>query len=333
MRKHVCRKGRTYRKEVTFTKSIYENNGEKDCFSSQATAARLAELASKHRFIRCETVGRSLCGSNIRALFIGCGKKKLLYAGAHHGSEYITSALLCDFAEEFASAADMGGRRFGVDCRDILERRTLIILPMVNPDGVDIALMGADKSTPLGAKLCSLNKNSSDFTHWQANARGVDPNHNYNYRFAEYKQLEKQLGILPGPSKYSGEYPESEPETLAVARLVSRLCTPCSPERRLCALLSFHTQGEVIFSHDTKECSAGAAFLSRASGYRDEKTDSGAAGLTGAYGGLADWACRELALPAYTVECGKGKNPLPQSDRGYIYARIREMLFLSAVYF
>ena len=323
----------TYREEVTFTENISEKEERKEGYASQKLAERLGRLAEAHRFVRCQTVGRSLCGRNIRALFIGCGEKRLLYTGAHHGSEYITSALLCDFAEEFASAADMGGRRFGVDCRDVLERRTLVILPMVNPDGVDIALMGADKNTPLGAKLWSLNKNSGDFSHWQANARGVDPNHNYNYRFAEYKQLEKRLGIQPGASGYSGEYPESEPETLAVARLVNRLSAAGAQGGRLCAVLSFHTQGEVIFSHNTRECIAGAAFLSRVSGYRDEKTDLGAAGLTGSYGGLSDWVSRELLIPAYTVECGKGKNPLPQSDRGYIYARIREMLFLSAVYF
>ena len=52
-----------------------------------------------------------------------------------------------------------------------------------------------------------------DFTHWQANARGVDLNHNYDAGFLEYKQIEAEQGILGGgPTRYSGECPESEPE-------------------------------------------------------------------------------------------------------------------------
>ena len=34
------------------------------------------------------------------------------------------------------------------------------------------------------------NQQSDDFSHWQANARGVDLNHNYDSGFYEYKKIE-----------------------------------------------------------------------------------------------------------------------------------------------
>ncbi len=290
-------------------------------FSSRAINTRLAELAAEYRFARCETVGKSLCGRKIKALYIGCGKKTVLYTGAHHGSEYLTASLLCNFAEEYCQAIDSGAKRFGCFARELAEGRCVVILPCVNPDGVDIALCGTDRATPLGSKLYNMNKCSENFSKWQANARGVDINHNYDYRFAEYKRLEEERGIAAGATRYSGAYPESEPETLAVTRLVTQL------KSRLSLILSFHTQGEVIFYHDNERTRHGAAYLSRVSGYKLEE----AKGLS-AYGGLVDWADAE-GIRAYTVECGRGENPLPTKDLGFIYASLREMLFTSPIFF
>lgn len=46
-----------------------------------------------------------------------------------------------------------------------------------------------------------------------------------------------------------------------------------------------------------------------------------------AYGGLSDWYTDEMRLPSFTLECGKGENPLPLSDGEGIYARLRRALF------
>lgn len=290
-------------------------------FSPASIHTRLSSLADQFAFASLSAPGKSLQGRPLSALTIGCGKKKLLFVGGHHGSEYLTSTLLTDFAEELCRTIDAGESRFGLNAREFIERRTLILLPAVNPDGEEIALFGAEKGTPMGDKLIALNNGSADFTHWQANARGVDINHNYDYRFAAYKLLEKEKGITPGPTRYAGEYPESEPETAAVCRLVSSMA------QDLTVILSFHSQGEEIFYHDGPKTRSGAYFLSRMSGYRP----TAASGLA-AYGGLTDWA-DSLGIPAYTLEVGRGENPLPVSDRTFLYATLRELFFTSLLYF
>ena len=294
---------------------------QKNSFSPRAISARMAYLCKTFPFVRIKRCGTSLCNRPIEALVMGCGRKTLLFVGAHHGSEYLTANLLLDFAEELCRAVDAGKKLFSFSARELLERRTLILLPCVNPDGVALALCGASSDNPLGRKQIAMNCGSEDFSKWQANARGVDINHNYNYRFYRYKELEKGHGISPGRSRYAGDYPESEPETLAVCRLVEEY------RARLSVLLSFHSQGEVIYYHDSPLTRQGARFLSRTSGYSLEVAE----GLA-AYGGLTDWA-NTLSIPAYTLEIGRGENPLPRDTAPLLYITLREMLISSLAFF
>jgi g-D-glutamyl-meso-diaminopimelate peptidase len=189
-------------------------------------------------------------------------------------------------------------------------------VPQLNVDGTEIAIHGLSEDCPTGERLERAN-GSSDFSRWQANARGVDLNHNYNARFYEYKEIERAEGLFSAsPTRWSGEYPESEPETACLANYL-RYNAP-----RL--VLSFHSQGEEIYG-DTGEVEGAdgiAMRLSAYTGYRLAKPEGGAG-----YGGLSDWYRAEMHLPAFTVECGKGKNPLPLSDGEGIYSRVRRMLF------
>jgi hypothetical protein len=159
-----------------------------------------------------------------------------------------------------------------------------------------------------------------DFSEWQANARGVDLNHNYEAGFFEYKRLEEAEGITAGKTRFSGEYPESEPETRALASFIRTLM----PE----AIVSLHTQGEEIFSKpDTEYVERIAGRLGRSSGYKT----SVAEGLS-AYGGLCDYTGSVLNIPSFTVELGRGKNPLPYSSLGAIPDKVRNLLIFLPTY-
>ena len=48
-------------------------------------------------------------------------------------------------------------------------------------------------------------------------------------------------------------------------------------------------------------------------------------------GGFKDWFISEFKRPAFTIELGKGKNPLPIEDANEIYRRVREMLVLITI--
>ena len=283
--------------------------------------AKQNALSESFRFVRKTTLGRSYFGAPIDALSFGCGKKTIIMTAAHHGSEYLTSALLLDFAEELCLAIEAGDCRFALDLRSLLECRRLILVPIVNPDGVRLATEGLTPDLPTVERLLRLNCGDPDFSRWQANARGVDLNHNYDHRFAEYKRIEKERHIHEGRTRYAGEYPESESETRAVCRLVREHADS------LAAVLSFHSQGEVIYYRDAPNTRHAAAFLARVTGYSPEKAD----GLA-AYGGLTDWLS-DCSIPAFTLEIGKGQNPLPDTLSPLLYATLREALFRSLAFF
>jgi g-D-glutamyl-meso-diaminopimelate peptidase len=48
-------------------------------------------------------------------------------------------------------------------------------------------------------------------------------------------------------------------------------------------------------------------------------------------GGFKDWFIEEFHKPGFTIEIGKGENPLPSEDAQKIYLKIKEMLTLCAI--
>ena len=265
-------------------------------------------------------LGESILGRGIPLITLGHGKKELLYVGAHHGMEWITSILLCRFLKDFWETFFHGGSIYGIPLGQLCQSYTIYVIPMLNPDGVEYQIHGVEKNNPIYDRVLQMNQGSTDFSHWQANARGVDLNHNYDAGFAEYKKLEREHGILGGaPTRYSGEAPESEPE-------VGYLCNFIRFHEDLQAVLTLHTQGEEIFYQSGGKTAKNAApiaqKLSRLSGYKCSHTQGMAS-----YGGLTDWCVQKLNLPSFTLECGRGKNPLPISDAFPIYAGLRRLLF------
>ena len=165
---------------------------------------------------RLASLGKSVCGREIPMLIGGQGKKAVVYVAAHHGMERLTAGLLIDFVSETAERMAHNENVFDISVRTMLQNVTLYIIPMLNPDGVHIGLYGVEKSDPRYTSLVAMN-GRDDFSHWQANANGVDLNHNYDAGFEEYRRLAENVDMLPGPTRYGGVRPESEPETAALA--------------------------------------------------------------------------------------------------------------------
>ena len=301
--------------------SVWEN--PMDSAKMQET---IRSMLSVYPFLDCFCIGKSILGKEIPVLIMGAGKRNFLYVGAHHGMEWITSSVLLCYANEFCHLYRANGKIGKRSVGSLWEQFRIHIVPMLNPDGVNYAIHGVDQHNPLRERVLRMNGGSADLSRWQANARGVDLNHNYNAGFAEYKKLEAVEGIACGaPTRYSGEAPESEPEVRA-------LCNYIRFHHPFGAILTFHTQGEELFwkSH-------GKAFANSESAIRKLALESGyllneAEGLA-AYGGLTDWCIGSDLAPAVTFECGKGRNPLPVSDFFSIYARLRSTLFLAPTFF
>lgn len=283
--------------------------------------AYLECFRERYPFLGFETLGQSVLGRSIPMVTLGQGKKTFVYIGTHHAMEWITSVLLLRFINEYAEGYKDGRRIYNVHLPYLYKERRIVVIPMLNPDGVSYVHEGVSESNPLYARLKSMNPQHPDYSRWQANARGVDLNHNYDACFAEYKELERAAGLFGGaPTRYSGEYPESEPE-------VGYLCNYLRFQREnVHAVLTLHTQGEEIYYSSggevTPRSAAMAKALSRLCGYQLSAPEGMAC-----YGGLTDWCIRSLGLPSFTVECGKGENPLPAEHYFCIYACLRQMFF------
>ena len=282
------------------------------------------EIAEKYEFLEFSYLGESVMGKGIPLLSLGKGEKQIFYIGAHHGAERITSAVLIKFVKEFCKILNAEAYIFGMNLEYILQTRTLRVIPMLNPDGVDISAIGVTSESLWHPRLVNMN-GSNDFSKWQANARGVDLNHNYDAGFDEYKKIEASLGISGGcATRFSGEAPESEPETNALCNYL-RFNNPS-------ALMTLHSPGREIYYTSGEICpprsNTAAAYLSWLTGYKRAKPCGAAA-----YGGLTDYCIQKLGIPAFTIECGKGKNPLPPSDAVPIYLEMRKALFIFASMF
>lgn len=275
------------------------------------------QISAAYPGIRLEYIGNSLLSRRIPMLSFGEGAGgEVFYCGGHHGSEWLCSAVLLRFMSELGALERSGRTVWGISLPYLARTRRITVLPQLNVDGTEIAIHGVAEDCPTKERLERAN-GGTDFSCWQANARGVDLNHNYNARFYEYKEIERSEGIFgTAASRWSGEYPESEPETACIANYL-RYNAPK-------LVLSFHSQGEEIYG-DTGEVEGAdgiAMRLSAYTGYRLSKPEGSAD-----YGGLSDWYRAEMHLPAFTFECGKGKNPLPLSDGERIYSRLRRALF------
>ncbi|MBQ7491836.1 MAG: M14 family metallocarboxypeptidase [Clostridia bacterium] len=286
-------------------------------YSYQTLLSDLSSLSKESPFFTFSSIGKSLVGRSLPLVIAGKGEKSVLYVGAHHAMESLTSLILIRFLSDYGRAIRRRESRAGIAAETLFEMRRIFVVPMLNPDGIELQQNGADPANPLTDRLNAMS--GGDFRSWQANGRGVDLNHNYDAGFDAYKKKEPSLGIYGGgPTRFSGIYPESEPETAALCSFIR--------SRDVLLLLSLHTQGEEIYAdyrgHVPPGGVAMAARMAGMSGYRVAEPEGPAAS-----GGLKDWFILTYDRPGFTLECGKGKNPLPLSDIDDVYLRLRDVLF------
>ena len=256
------------------------------------------------------TVGYSIRRRPIEMYKFGNGGGRVIFFGTHHALESLTSNILYTFI--YIMNSHFRGK---IPIKNAPPLFTSLysyyVIPCLNPDGVEVRMNG-DVLSPIYSRV--LEMSSGDTSGWQANARGVDLNHNYDYRFDEYKRLEALRGITAGPTKFSGQYPESEPESRLAANLV-RLISPI-------AVVSLHSQGEEIY-YSPNTARRSASVIARMSGYSLARPTD-----TAQYGGLCDYTGQVLGIPSFTIEIGRGKNPLSESCIPNVLKRILEPLLI-----
>ncbi len=198
---------------------------------------------------------------------------------AIHAREHITTRLCLKLIEDFV--------RFG-------RRGAVYFLPLINPDGVNIA----ENFNPL----------------YKANARGVDLNVNFDARWGTGKSNVQ----VAGAENYIGEKPFSEPESKALKDFTLRVLPDLT--------LSYHAKGEEIyfeffqkknFFRDKTIANA----VANVTGYKVRSTPFSA-------GGYKDWCISKLKIPSLTIEVGKDslKHPLRKGALKDIYKKNKLVL-------
>lgn len=298
---------------------LFEQYGKQppDC---DGLAALLTNFCRCYGRGRVFLAGNSLLGRPIPVLAVGSTNSPVLMVGGVHGSEWLTVLLLLRFAEDVLRSLSSRLPLAEADLGRCLQRRGLLVLPCLNPDGTAISLDGpsaAGYCTPLVERLWYKG------CLWQANARGVDLNHNFDAGWQQLRHLEQQQGIFgPCPGKYGGVRPHSEPETQAAVNLCRR--------GGVSAVYAFHSQGEEIYwqygDRTPARSPVMAKLLAGCCGYRVAQPDG-----TAAHGGLKDWFIRETGRPGFTFEIGRGQNPLPLCDLVPIYQRLVEAMTAAVI--
>ena len=140
------------------------------------------KLLETYPFAHSEELTTTAYGRPVRTLVLGTGDRKVLYSASHHANEWITTTLLLKFAEDLAEAARSGGQLYGVDAKTILETVSIHMVPMVDPDGVDL-VTGA--TVPGTEEYEAASRIGAEFPEipfpdgWKANLLGVDLNLQY----------------------------------------------------------------------------------------------------------------------------------------------------------
>ena len=274
----------------------------------------IQRIVETYPFCRTELLTTTAFFRPIRALIIGNGPRKVLYTAAHHANEWITALVLLKFGEDFAAAIQTGGQIFGQDGRDLAQKTTLYLVPMVDPDGVDLVTGAIPEGSPQYniAKHFGDNYPQIPFPDgWKANLLGVDLNLQYPAGWLQAREIKFSQGFIsPAPRDYVGAYPLNQMETKALADYTEQVDPAL--------VLAYHTQGKEIYWQFEDYEVPGARELgeefARLSGYTLTEV-----AYNSAFAGYKDWFIKYFRRPGYTIEAGIGENPLPLSQFDEIY--------------
>jgi len=265
-------------------------------------------------FCRSEVLTTTAFQRPIRTLVIGNGPRKVIFSASHHANEWITSLVLLKFAEELAQAIQAGGEIYGRSAQSIADAVTIYMVPMVDPDGVDLvvgAIREGDIQYDLAQRLAQDYPTIPFPNGWKANLLGVDLNLQYPAGWLMAREIKFSQGyVRPGPRDYVGRAPLNQFETQALAGYTEFI----DPE----LVLAYHSQGKEIYWKFRDIEVPGARALGQkmadASGYALADTP-----YASGFAGYKDWFIQNFRRPGYTVEVGSGENPLPLSQFNEIY--------------
>ncbi len=274
---------------------------------------KIYQLKDRFPFAGYSVCARSWSGRAVFMLSLGNRESPALLMGGFRGGDFMSTEVMLHLFERLCACAVSGEKAAGIKIGDVLKEKGVIIIPCVNPDGMEIAAhgaVGAGNYAGLVQRVCA------DTSSWRANARGVDLNLNFSCGFTQTKKVAEGCGYTaPGPYFYAGKVPESEPETRALVRLCRA--------KNIRHTLTVQSGADYIYSPKLEngaerqdmmlkifELSSGIAMLRDALSPLEKH-------------GFSDWFTSAYSKPSFVINA--------QTSEREIYQALEEMLVLSIV--
>lgn len=157
--------------KITDLQLLFKKHKEKSLFHRYITNEKITPLFSKiEKFSEVKIVGQSVLEDDIFSITIGSGSKKILMWSQMHGNESTTTKAIFDFLNTCISEQAITSK--------ILEKCTLCIIPILNPDG-------AKAYTRVNANAIDLNRDAQNRTQPESRVlravfESFKPHYSYN---------------------------------------------------------------------------------------------------------------------------------------------------------
>lgn len=272
-------------------------------FTFRSRQKEIELLTEKYPFVKKISIGQSVMGKDISALVIGQGQNPTLITGGFKGIDRVTSTVLMMFADELCSSINNNTPLAGINVKKVLENRSVIIVPTVNPDGCEIAYLGEKGAGAYSREIARISMGKPETI--ECNLRGVDINLNF-------LPQEDNVG-KPSFAGYGGPYSESEPETAALTSLCRKI--------KIRQLISLHMGKGHIFYPITENMpernESMLDVLSETSGYITvgSSVDND----------FSMWFALNFKRPAFSVKVRQ----TPSNKAEELYEMLKEMLTIS----
>lgn len=160
-------------------------------YTYETMISDLHKLNTTYPFLQIQNAGYSVLEKSLPVIRLGRGQKEVFYSASFHAQEWITTVLLMKFIENYCVAYVNNTSIYGNKIRNLFRSTSIYIMPMVNPDGVDLVTGFYQPNSTIYNSFKNISDKYPDIPFpdgWRANFNGVDLNLQFPARLGKCKK-------------------------------------------------------------------------------------------------------------------------------------------------